>query len=267
LVAEEPAVVPRLSASAVLLRDLPGEGVEVYMLRRPTASSFAAGAYVFPGGVLDAADSAPETLAVAPGLDAAAAAARLGLEGDGGRRRAAGLHLCAVRELLEETGVLIGRVAGREPGDDDAALISAAREELLGGEDAADVLRRHGIELTPERLRYIAHFITPAGVPRRFDTFFFLAPAAPGQECAAHPAEAIEGDWHRPGELLARHRHDRTALMTPTRILLAELADQRSVAAAADDLGSRPVADILFGRDDVVAGRIPTRLPLPDQIR
>jgi hypothetical protein len=82
-----------------------------------------------------------------------------------------------------------------------------------------------------------------------------------------HEAEAVEGEWHRPGELLARHLHDRTVLMTPTRILIAELADQPSVTAAADDLGTRPVADILFGRDDIVAGRIPTRLPLPDQLR
>ena len=128
------------------------------------------------------------------------------------------------------------------------------------------MLARHGLEPAPELLHYVAHFITPADVPRRFDTYFFLAPAPPGQEPDAHRGEAVHGGWHDPGALLERHRDDRLVLMTPTRILLAELADQPSAAAAAGDLGSRPVADILFRRGDVVAGRIPTRLPLPDQL-
>ena len=258
--------VPRLSASAALLRDRQGGGVEVYMLRRPSASSFAAGAYVFPGGVLDDADSVPATLALAPALDAAAAAARLGFEGGEGTSRGAGLHLCAVRELFEETGVLLGRVSGRVPAAGDAPLLAAARDALLGGADASHALPAHGIELAPEQLRYVAHFITPDGLPRRFDTYFFLAALPPGQQPAAHAAEAVEGEWHLPGVLLARHLHDRTVLMTPTRILLAELAEQPSAAAAAADLGTRPVADILFGRDDVVAGRIPSHLPLPEEL-
>jgi 8-oxo-dGTP pyrophosphatase MutT (NUDIX family) len=258
-------VTPRLSSSVILLRDLAGGGVEVYMLRRPLASSFAADAYVFPGGVLDDADSSAPALALAPGLDRAAAAARLGLDGDEPPVRGAGLHLCAVRELFEEAGVLLGRVDGRPPEAGDAGMLAAARAALLDGAEVAAVLPRHGLELAPEQLRYVAHFITPADVPRRFDTYFFLAAAPGGQEPAAHPAEAVHGGWHDPGALLRRHHDDRTVLMTPTRILLAELADQPSAAAAAADLGSRPVADILFRRGDVVAGRIPSRLPLPDQ--
>jgi 8-oxo-dGTP pyrophosphatase MutT (NUDIX family) len=259
-------VTPRLSSSVILLGDVAGGGVEVYMLRRPLASSFAADAYVFPGGVLDEADSAAPALALAPGLDRAAAAARLGLHGAEGVARGAGLHLCAVRELFEETGVLLGRVEGRPPGAGDAGALDAARTALLGGAEVAAVLPRHGLELAPEQLRYVAHFITPADVPRRFDTYFFLAPAPPGQEPVANPAEAAHGGWHDPAELLRRHHDDRTVLMTPTRILLAELAEQPSAAAAAADLGSRPVADILFRRGDVVAGRIPSRLPRPDQL-
>jgi 8-oxo-dGTP pyrophosphatase MutT (NUDIX family) len=260
------AAVPRLSATVILLRDLAGGGVEVYMLRRPAASSFAAGAYVFPGGVLDAADSVAATIALAPGLDVEAAAARLGFEGEEGRRRGAGLHLCAVRELFEETGVLLGRLGGAPPGAADAPVLAGARAALLEGAEAAEVLPRLRLELAPELLHYVAHFITPADVPRRFDTYFFLAAAPRGQEPETHLAEAVDGGWHAPATLLESHRDDRTVLMTPTRILLAELADQPSAAAAAADLGSRPVADILFRRGDVVAGRIPSRLPLPDQL-
>jgi 8-oxo-dGTP pyrophosphatase MutT (NUDIX family) len=256
------------AATVILLRDLEGGGVEVYMLRRPARSSFAADAWVFPGGALDEGDSASGTIARAPGLDLAAAAARLGLDADDeGRRRGAGLHLCAVRELFEETGVLIGRLrGGGRLGVADADRLASARAALLEGAELADVLLRHRLEMAPELLQYVAHFITPADVPRRFDAYFFLTAAPPGQEAAAHPAEAVLGGWHAPAALLERHRDDPTVLMTPTRILLAELADQPGAAAAAADLGSRPVADILFARDDVVAGRIPTRLPLPDQL-
>jgi 8-oxo-dGTP pyrophosphatase MutT (NUDIX family) len=256
------------AASVILLRDLPAGGVEVYMLRRPARSSFAADAYVFPGGALDPGDGSPASLGSAPHLDPRAAVARLGLDGEDAPLRGVALHLCAVRELFEEAGILLGRpTGGGELGPHDAGRLTAARAALLAGGDLGGVLAGHGLEPAPDLLRYVAHFITPAGAPRRYDTHFFLAAAPPGQEAAAHPGEAVDGGWQVPAALLERHAGDRTALMVPTRILLAELAEQPSTAAAAADLGSRPVAEILFRRDDIVAGRIPTRLPLPGEPR
>jgi 8-oxo-dGTP pyrophosphatase MutT (NUDIX family) len=259
--------VPVPAASVILLRDLAASGVEAYMLRRPARSSFAADAVVFPGGALDPGDASPASLGCAPGLDPRAAAARLGLDGEDAPRRGVALHLCAVRELFEEAGILLGRHAGGgELGPQDADRLASARAALLAGGDLGGVLLAHGLEPAPERLRYVAHFITPAGAPRRYDTHFFLTTAPAGQEAAAHPGEAVDGGWEVPAALLERHAGDRTALMVPTRILLAELADQPSAAAAAADLGSRPVAEILFRREDILAGRIPTRLPLPGEL-
>jgi 8-oxo-dGTP pyrophosphatase MutT (NUDIX family) len=260
--------VPVPAASVILLRDLAAGGVEVYMLRRPARSSFAADAYVFPGGALDPGDGSPASLGCAPGLDPRAAAARLGIEGEDAPRRSVALHLCAVRELFEEAGVLLGRPSGSgHLGPEDTGRLAAARAALLAGGDLGGVLGDRGLEPAPELLRYVAHFITPAEAPRRYDTYFFLTAAPAGQEAAAHPAEAVDGGWHVPAALLERHAGDRTALMVPTRILLGELAGHPSAAAAAADLGSRPVADVLFRRDDIVAGRIPTRLPRPGEVR
>ena len=62
----------------MLLRD--GEaGMEVLLLRRSRSAGFVPGAYVFPGGGIDAADAADETLAFLDGLTWDEAAQRLGL--------------------------------------------------------------------------------------------------------------------------------------------------------------------------------------------
>ena len=55
------------ASTVALLRDVDG-GVEVCMLRRPGRSSFAAGAFVFPGGALDAADGSGEAAHAVAGV-------------------------------------------------------------------------------------------------------------------------------------------------------------------------------------------------------
>src|SRR3954451_23063129 len=99
----EPAV-PRPAATVLLLRDS-AHGIEVLMTRRSPTASFAPGAYVFPGGGIDAADA-----------DAHALAAR--------RPTQTGEHLtqaiAAIRESFEELGILLARHADGSPvnGDD-----------------------------------------------------------------------------------------------------------------------------------------------------
>lgn len=259
VMADTPAA-PRQAATVVLLRDRAGDGVvEVYLLRRPSRSSFAANAHVFPGGAMDAADSDPALLARAPGFDPAAAAARMQLDDVA---VCAGLHVAAVREVLEEVGILVGArgdggdlVVGDTPG------LATARAELLGGAGLLEVLERHQLSIAPQRLVYAAHFVTPEGEPRRYDTRFFLTVAPAEQEAAIHVGEATQGGWFAPAEILDRHAGDLASLMPPTRIMCNEIAQHRSAAAVIDDLGSRPVERILFPLRAVLEGRLPTLLP------
>jgi len=256
-----PPVTPRPASTVLLLRDGPG-GVQVYFLRRPARSSFAASAYVFPGGAVDAEDSADELLVLAPSFDPREAAARMRLDDAEGRRACAGLHVAAVREVFEETGILIG---ARE----DAAMLSAAdaddlaaaRRALLDGTPFAEVLRRHGLLIAPERLAYVAHFITPAGESRRYDTRFFACPAPLEQEAAHHAAEATESGWYTAAEALRMTEGNFGMMLPPTRIMCNEVSRHDTAAAALADLGARPVDAILFSIDDVVAGRLPMSLP------
>jgi 8-oxo-dGTP pyrophosphatase MutT (NUDIX family) len=261
-VSDSGPVAPRPAATVLLLRDDPA-GLQVYFLRRPARSSFAASAYVFPGGALDAEDSAAEVLSLAPEFDPHLAATRMRLAGDdAGVQRCAGLHVAAVREVFEETGILIGaRDDGTTLGDADAGDLAAARRSLLDGVPFASVLRGHSLRIAPQALTYVAHFITPEGEPRRYDTRFFACPAPLDQEPAHHAAEATESGWYTAAEALRMTEGSFAMMLPPTRIMCHELVRHSSAREALADLGARDVEGILFTVDDVVKGRVPASLP------
>lgn len=251
-------VAPRQAATVLVLRDS-REGPQVYFMRRPARSSFAASAYVFPGGAVDAADSSVAMLEMAPWFDPAIAAARMRLDAVSD---VAGLHVAAVREVFEETGILIGtRADGGALVADDAENLATARAALLGGVAFAEVLRRHGLRIAPERLVYVAHFITPEGEPRRYDTRFFAAEAPLEQEAAHHAAEATHSGWYTATQALDLAGDDFLAMLPPTRIMCREVSVHGDVTSVLGDLGARPVEAILFTLDDVLQGRLPSTLP------
>jgi 8-oxo-dGTP pyrophosphatase MutT (NUDIX family) len=200
---------PVPASTVALLRDVDG-GVEVCMLRRPARSSFAAGAFVFPGGAVDAAD------------------------GTGDRAYA----VAAVREVLEEVGILIGGPAPGSALEDLAPRISAARSKLLAGGSFNDVLRENDLVIATDELTYIGHFITPPREGRRYDARFFALSASGDQVVRVHAAEAVEGGWHRPESML---RLEYPVLMPPTRMLCHEFARLGSVDAILRTLGAHPI--------------------------
>jgi 8-oxo-dGTP pyrophosphatase MutT (NUDIX family) len=117
-------VTPLPAASVIVLRDSP---LEVLMIRRSESSSFVPNTWVFPGGMMDAADG-----------------------GD--------FRVTAARELFEETGIVV------EPLD----LVATSR------------------------------WITPIGLPKRFDTWFFLAKVPRDVAVTLQENEAVEFLWMAP---------------------------------------------------------------------
>jgi 8-oxo-dGTP pyrophosphatase MutT (NUDIX family) len=229
------------ASTVVLLRDHV-DGLQVFLLRRPAQSTFAAHAFVFPGGAVDAADGEDETLAYAPRFDVAAAAARMALDGSSGVRESAAFHIAAVREVFEETGLLIGRNRdGSDVRSSDGARLRAGRQALLEGAPLAGVLQEHGLQLAPESLVYAAHFVTPSSQPRRFDTRFFVTTVPGAQESSLHEAEASEGGWYRPDDALDRDGKRPKLLLPPTYIMCRAVARHASAAAAIAALGEHPV--------------------------
>src|SRR5690606_14658503 len=100
----EVTTAPRAAASVVMLREAPG-GMEVLLLKRHASSNVLGGAHVFPGGKLDPADSELD-MAAHLDRDVDDLHAALG-EPALSRLEAAGLHVAALREAFEESGLML----------------------------------------------------------------------------------------------------------------------------------------------------------------
>ena len=215
--------VARHAATVVLLRDRPG-GPQAYLLQRVKAMSFAGGMHVFPGGSVDPADAQAEIGWAGPPAEDWAR----WLSCDPPLARA--LVCAAVRETFEESGVLL---AGTGPGDvlDDVSTDEweAERVALEAREHSlSELLARRGLMLRADLLRPLAHWVTPAAEPKRFDTRFFLAELPAGQVCRVAGTEADSRVWVRPADALAQG----LAMMPPTSAALRDVADAPTVAAA-----------------------------------
>jgi glyoxylase-like metal-dependent hydrolase (beta-lactamase superfamily II)/8-oxo-dGTP pyrophosphatase MutT (NUDIX family) len=221
---------PRPAATLVVVRD-GAAGIEVLLSRRAERGDHNSGAWVFPGGIVDAGDR--DAHGCCSGLDDATASARLGLPAHG-----LDYYVAAVRECFEESGLLYAGVAG------DAALIGlgpqaldprhreldAWRGPLHRGERTLPALcREFGLTLALDRLVYLSHWLTPLARPKRYDTRFFIAEAPPAQTAAHDGTEMVEQLWLRPAHALARAGE--LKLMTPTQKTLELVGRYREVAA------------------------------------
>jgi len=220
---------PRLAATIVVVREVAPPapaGLEVLLLRRADKGDHNSGAWVFPGGLLDATDRACH--AFCDGLDDVRASALLGVP-EGGLDH----FVAAIRESFEEAGVLFADGPDAQPvklHDDAGHRLAAQRVPLGRGEMAlADLCREFGLRLKVDHLFYIGHWVTPVGRAKRFDTRFFLAVLPPGQESRHDEVETVEQVWLRPAEALSPENSRR--LMTPTRAMIEQVGRFDSVEA------------------------------------
>jgi len=201
----------------MLVRDAPDDGrLEVLMVRRNLNSDFVGGAYVFPGGSVDPGDGGAEAEAACEGRDDAEASALLGIASGG-----LAYWVGVVRETFEEAGLLLARrpdgpalLAG-DP-DEEARFVAERAAVNDGSRRFLDLCRDEGLRLQVGDIHYFAHWITPKGAPRRFDTRFFVAAAPPGQRAAHDAGETIADVWISPEDALARHRDGTIEIIFPT---------------------------------------------------
>jgi len=208
-------VTPLPAASVILLRDAQ-PSFEVLMIRRHEGASFVPNVWVFPGGMVEQ-------------LDREIARER----GDGsllGRMRVA-----AARELFEETGVWLG-----EPIEN---TDSKRRRLLAGNLGFRALLEESPIDF--EKLVWTSHWITPAGIPKRFDTYFFLARAGSSAVATVEHVEAVDVRWLTPETALAELQ-----MVFPTIKNLEALRGFDSIEALLDSRrGAKiePVEPVLVG--------------------
>ncbi|MBI2377523.1 MAG: NUDIX domain-containing protein [Deltaproteobacteria bacterium] len=212
----------RPSATVVLTRDAAG-GVEAFLVKRSGRSGFMAGAHVFPGGRVEAADASDE---IARHTRAAPADQPWALSA----------RVAACRELLEEAGVLLGPDPTKGPG---------VRKRLAEGASFAAALAAEETAIELDRLTYFAHWVTPSFEPKRYDTRFFLAEAPEGSEASVDRHEVVEGEWLGPAKAIEAHEAGSLFLPPPTLATLATLREFDRVATARTWLGSQPIRTVL----------------------
>ena len=235
----------RPAATILLMRDDPA-GIEVLLMRRGRNAGFVPGAYVFPGGRVDRSDAEPHVVEHLDGLDADAAARRLGLpDGD---PPALAYYLASLREAFEETGILVARLADGTPPPTAAENpgVDALRDDLM--EDRvtfADVLDRLGARLDGGAVEYMAHWITPEPEPHRYDTRFFAAKVPAGAEAVVDPREMTDAAWLTPSHALRRLHDGSLPMVFPTIRTLQDLSPFESVDAVLDHLRTLRIPTIM----------------------
>jgi 8-oxo-dGTP pyrophosphatase MutT (NUDIX family) len=237
----------------VLMRDA-AEGPQVLLLRRHRRSGFAADAWVFPGGTVDAGDRDPELVGRLDGPSPQEWARRLELDDPA---EALGYVAAALREAFEETGILLARRdPALPPAEADPEALEVARRALLSNVvSLRDVAVGSGLRLAGDDVLYLAHWITPEPEPRRYDTRFFLARAPEGAEGTHHEEEMTDALWCTAAEGVERFRAGEMKMLPPTVKTLQRLAPFRSFAearAALQDARVAPIMPRMHVRDDGV---------------
>lgn len=223
---------PVPAATLVLVRDGPG-GLQTLMIVRHQEVAFAQGAAVFPGGKVAASDSSPD---LHDHLPAALACSK----------EEVALRVAAVRETFEESGLLLARSRGHLLDEQALAQIGMRWQERVreSTEGFLAMVRGEGLQLAVDLLHPFAHWVTPEGAPKRFDTYFFIANAPQGQVAAHDGREAVESFWVSPQQAMRDCEDGRRATMFPTLCNLALLGTSPSAAAALAAAGTREIRRI-----------------------
>jgi len=191
---DRPPAPTRPAATVLLLRDT-AAGLEVLMTRRSSTASFVPGAYVFPGGGIDAADSHCFDICQ-----------RRATQADGALTES----IAAIRESFEELGVLLARHAdGRWASQSDIDAMN--RQSRF-----AEQCQARGLTLAASDVYVLARWITDRDLPKRFDVPFLVARMPEGQTPVADESEQFEPVWVRPAEALARHQAGTFFMIFPT---------------------------------------------------
>ncbi len=230
-------IIARHASTVLLLRDS-ARGIEVFMERRHIQSDFVGGAYVFPGGRVDPEDRVDEALC--QGLTDREASDRLRLD-EGGLT----FYVAAIRECFEEAGVLLAYDEAGELLDFSDPGVGRRFEGLRGELNAGrqsllDIAARERLRLATDRISYWAHWITPEGQPRRYDTRFFVTRAPRNQVAIHDDHELTSSAWVTAEEALERARRREWMIIFPTIRNLQKLAgfktaDEAIAAAEAQE--------------------------------
>ncbi len=165
-------------------------------MRRPSGADFAPGAWVFPGGSVHTEDTSADDE----------------------------IRAAAIRELFEEMGILLARGPDGFAKERDANRV----RDLVGqGQTFRAALASAHLVPAPDRLVFLARWVTPVQLRRRFDARFFLARMPAGQAVHAQPGEVADWRWITPQAALTSSE---VTLVYATRKVLESVATGETAA-------------------------------------
>ncbi len=177
-------------AATVIVTRGSGEDFEVYLVDRNPKLRWFPGMSAFPGGVVSKLDG----------------------------RGPHGERACAVRELFEETGILLGA-----PSDVAASELESVRRALLAAEKSDQRCSEYDALVSrceEPALVELCRIVTPPIAPVRFDTVFYRVELPRGQAPSIWQGELVGGAFVKPKEALARWVKGEMRLAPPVLILL-----------------------------------------------
>ena len=239
-------VTPVPAATILLVRDEPS--FEVLMVKRHHQIDFASGALVFPGGKTHAGDH-----------DAAWEGRALGWHASDPLARPLGI--AAIREAYEETGILLARHAdgGHFRGDERAAR---ARDDVAHDRRSfLDLVNELDVKLDLDALSVFARWITPDMMPKRFDTWFYIAAAPADQLALCDGWETVDAEWIAPSEALRLAALGERKVIFPTRMNLQLLAEAQGAVDAVRRAQERTLVTVEPKLVDTPQGRALTIPP------
>lgn len=233
----------RPSATVVVLRDH-DSAPEVLLVKRRAGDAFG-DSYAFPGGVVDPNEADAASLSV--GANEAQANATLGIESNG-----LDYYSAAIRELFEETGILLARDKNGEWANCDSDIGQLRTNVDKGLMLWTDFLRQRELLMAFDALHYFAHWVTPLVRPKRWTTRFFLAGMPPEQSACHDGVETTDSRWISANDAL-REQHDGSLeLPYPTMKTLQSLREFGSIGEMTQWADERQQAGIQKIRPDHV---------------
>lgn len=229
-------MTPRPAATLIVVR--PGHlAPEVLMLERP-ARGFFGGLWVFPGGALEPID----------GGDMARRAVVAPEDADDLAWRVA-----ALRETTEEVGL---------------ALTDPPLEETIDamGEEVFETVRIRGVRLDARRLRLLSQWVTPEGLPTRYDARFYVTLTEGTPPLLPRADEVVDLGWVTADEGLARVAAGDWSMARPTLHHLRWLAghpDLEAIWSAAGEATGARVQPMIESDGSEVRVRLPAAADLP----
>ncbi|MBL4583208.1 MAG: hypothetical protein JKX83_01195 [Pseudomonadales bacterium] len=229
-----PKEVVAVPAATVLLCRDSDKGLEVFMVVRHHQIDFATGALVFPGGKTAKRDTENGVRERCSGVE-------------GISDETLALQVATIREAFEEVGVLLARPKGSEQ------LIAGAKvaqlehyREPLSKDDIGilEMLEKEDLVLACDQLNHFSHWITPQGLPKRFDTHFYIA-QAPEDHVALHDGgELVDSVWITVDDAMKGSESGKYTIIFPTKLNLLKLGTSATVKQAIERVNNETTVTV-----------------------